>query len=279
MASEQDQALDQQVTTETTTQNPITPTDPNLQGDPNLNQVGLNPQAPTGPTLDPRVAALIQDSIAAQARRADMAERRLKEIEDAQKAPPPLTPEQQTQMFMQRPIDAVTQVVQREIQQQITPINNMMNEYIQTQQKANAIATAKAQLRANVQSFPYFAQIESQFDQAVNQLVSIDNNSIVLLYNMLVGQMFHQNPTAFQQPQTPQRQMPPQTPQQPNQTMLPAHLRPSNNPPPRNENKAPLQITEQERSLARYYKMSDEEYVAMRDADKTAFMAKPQGGK
>jgi hypothetical protein len=279
--SDQIPAQGSQQDTGTTPQTPITPTEPQQQGDPNLQQGGSVPPQNAAPVLDPTVARLIQDSIRSQAERAERAERELNELRNkvnTQPAPPPLTPEQQSEQFLTRPIDTVKDIVSRQIAEQVNPINQMMQQYIQQQQRTAAVENAKAQLRMNKQSFPHFALIESDFDVAIQQVPNIDNNTVVMLYNMLVGQAYTTGRLNQQQQRTSVQQQPQQQFSQPpqNNNMLPPHLRPTAPAAPQNTQTQQVNLTEQERALARYYRMTDQEYVEFRDSQN--FFVKPNAG-
>ena len=126
-------------------------------------------------------------------------------------------------------------------------------------------------------------RVKKNIESGVAHIHSTFNNTIVMIYNALVGQAFNSGVLRSQQPTQPQnvptQQFSPSqgNPQQPTNNMMPAHLRPQpNSPPTAQNNNQPLSITEEERALARFYKMNDADYVALRD--NRNFVVKPTTG-
>lgn len=189
------------------------------------------------------------------------AEERARQLEAqlAQNQPKPIETPLEPTDIIQNP-ENVIQRINRDMAQQVAPLN----EYIKNQQRLQKYAQLKALAKQQV---PAFAQIEHLVDSQFNNnpLLQPDEPTLVAVIQNVLGALHLQG--AFNQP-NPLINNQIQNPNQNNQ-MIPPNLPPS--PPARRQINTPVEptdadLTENERRLAREQGWNPSEFIKMRDA-------------
>ena len=215
-------------------------------------------QSATTPQLQQQVDPSILNAYSAQLLEQARENRRLREQLEAQRVTPPAPPTaDEERAFFDKPRAATEEIVRRELQTQVAPIN----AFVQNMQRGQLIAQLKQQMRQLPQQFPYVAQVEQLLDQLLANSPTIDPNVVAAAYNQAVGYYVSQGGTLTRENPAPVNNQPNnQVPSAP----LPAHVRSSPPAPPRvNETgkKQLRQLNENEKKIARSRKMTDAEYL------------------
>lgn len=172
---------------------------------------------------------------------------RLEELEAARNAPPPKTPEENAAEYFANPVE----VIQREIQRAIAPLNASARQMTRDQNYAKLKQEMKLDSR-----FSDLDKIETEFDQLMSSVAEPEPQGMIAAYWAAYGMASKAgklNPAPVTTPT-------PQTPAAP--VVTPPHLRPSggNAPAPvANKNLRPL--TENEETVRRLNGMTHEEYL------------------
>lgn len=176
------------------------------------------------------------------------------ELEASRRQPPaPPSPEEEKQFF-DAPRTATTEIVRRELENQVKPIN----DFVRQMQRDQAYAGLKQQMRANPAQFAYLAQVENYLDQIMQQAQVVDANTVIAAYNTALGYYISQGGSLT--PSTPEPSRSNNVPVPPNPRPAPPLTPPS----PRNTRTKP-QLTANEQKIARFNGQTDEEYIFWRD--------------
>lgn len=242
-------------TTENTQEQPVgnqpDPSDP-PPSDNNNNQPGG----------DPTILAAYNEQLIAQGR--ELA--RLRAEIEKNNAPKPevereLTEDEEKEFF-NKPVSTIKKLVKSEVDASIRPLN----QFTANTQKQQILASLKEQMKKQPNQFPYIevASVEQMFDQILTNAPSIDANAAVTAYNMAVGYAVSNGGIDSLKPRNDN---PP--PNNSRSTLPvpgnPAHVRPTAPSTPAPGNKKLRTLTEAERKIARFNKMTDAEYIAWTD--------------
>lgn len=230
--------------------------DPNATGEIEIDVPDENPPAPPRP--DPtEMLTVYQQQLLTESRERARLERELREAREAANAPKPPTPEEE-KSFFDNPRSATAEIVRRELQQQVGPLNT----FVAQQQRDALYTNVKNQMRANPAQFAYLSQVESIMDQIVAQIPEINPNAVVFAYNSALGQYISNGGNL-----TPSTPAPSPTPAPAVPSNNPPHIRPSApaNPPAPRSTPAKRVLNENEKKIARFNGWTDDEYIAWTD--------------
>lgn len=211
-----------------------------------------SPQPVTSPVDNSirEVMSAYQEELRLSAQRNRELEERLNRAE----APPARTPEEESQEFFANP--------KKSMRDEISNAVKPLNEFVAAQARSNLISQIKDNMRRG-QGFDHLDKVEAIMDQYLAQYNVIDVNSAVASYNAAVGRFVSLNGVNALAPQNETTQTNTRTPEPVNNN--PPHVRPS--PPPVNRTNAsdkafklPRPLNENEKKMARFNKMSDEDW-------------------
>lgn len=227
-----------------------------------------NPPTPTTPPApvpvvqqNDDVMRAYQQQLLETSRTNNELRKRLDELERKPAAPP--TPEEE-KAFFDTPRTTTAEIVRRELATQVEPIN----KFVQQMQRDTVIANYKTQMRSLASQFPYLGLVESIFDQVMANTAQIDQSSVINAYNLAVGHYVStggrlENNTPAAPSNAVHATHTPTTNNVPNPPRIPPSAPPA--PVNRNNGKAKRVLNENEKKIARYNGMTEEQYIAWTD--------------
>lgn len=254
-------------------QNQPDPNNPNPNSDPSLEIPIPNSQVPSTDTV-PRdeynrtlegVHSLYRQTLQEAENRRLQTERELENLRNSQHQIAPIPEDQLTP----------TQLIERAIASQVTPLRTQFDSFMQSQQQ-NVYQSIKDRFRQLPQFAPFFSQLEPHIDNEMRGK-TIDVETVQNAIATVIGRIQMQqalnppvnpNPVPNNNPQQQQFQQQ-QQPNNPQQNLRPPHLQPSAPPLPNrngNQNLTPggnvrYQLTELQARVARENKLTPDQYI------------------
>lgn len=230
-----------------------------IESPPNNEQSATTPNTPEAPkpVVDPAILAAYQEELLNKSRRNAELERQL--AERNREPERELTPDDEKAYF-EKPISTIKGLISEQLAAQVKPLNDFVN----LQRRAQIIGTFKQQMAARPAQFPYIVQVEQIFDQIMMNEPTIDESSVVRAYNAALGYFISNGGNLNATPQTPPPETPNRTPT--NVPTNPPHYKPAAPAPiDKGGNSKPKlrELTENEKKIARFNGMSDEEYIRL----------------
>lgn len=193
-------------------------------------------------------------------------ERLQRELENSKKQPEKVLTQQEESAFFEKPLTNTKELIKSELQQQLAPMYDFINNFQQTSRYDTIKRGIKAQNPAIAGLLT--PDIEPYVDQAMSGIAPTEQNLIGVILQVKGAQAAGLLTTAPQTTQTTVNNpitttvTQPPTQQAPNLT-VPAHLRPSAPPAPKldtSDNQPKRPLSENERRLMREWGMTEEEY-------------------
>lgn len=232
-----------------------------------------NPPAPSSPapTVDVNeVHNIYRGVLGEYSQRQQRLERELEELRNKQQQTRETTPEEDVELLTTNP----GELIRREIQKSIAPLNQQAQEWTRATLKDDYIRRMKANpqygFMQNEKFLPYF-------ENTLSQIPQLNDGSVYAAYLASVG-LFVQSPD-YLQPTTPTPKV-----NQPTVHSQTVPTPPANNPaPPRqvpnNQNRGPKKVyTENEKLLMRLNNMTEEQWEAEMNLSPEQVVVGPNNG-
>lgn len=207
--------------------------------------------------FDPSILQAYEAQLQSESQRNARLERELAEARRVPAAPP--TPEKEKEFF-DTPRSTMVEIVREELKNAVGPLN----DYVSQTRRDAVISEFKRQMRANPAGYPFIDKVEDIVDKIIATATNVDANTMTLAYNSAVGHVVSTKgyealvgtstpaptptPTPSPVPSTPPR-IPPSPPA----------------PRPIGDNKPKRVLNENEKKIARFRGMTDEQYIVWTD--------------
>lgn len=190
------------------------------------------------------------------------ARRRLAEYEERAANPPKVVTGAE---FLEDPNGNVAAIVQREIAKQVAPLN----EFVQGIAKKDSYTAIKNQLKTDPQFANMLNYIESELDANINVLQVVDPQSVSLLASTIFGRKFAAGQIDPFKNNTNNSNTNNREVKQPNKGNPMPPAAGATKEVKSTDTVAKRELTEDERRIARFNKMTDVEYLAYLESDGT----------
>lgn len=223
--------------------------------------------------IDPRdeVIEAYKQQLLAESRRGASLAQENERLRSAPQTPPAANVEptdEEEQEFFKKPVSTIKRLVKAEVESTVRPLN----AFTANIERNNVIERAKEQMRGNPSAFPYISipEVESYMDQMIASAKGLDANIFVLAYNTAVGYAIS-NGVELKKGATPT------TPSNRSTSVpspTPPYVRPTAPAPVNAPGAKKLRaLSEAERKIARFNKMTDAEYILFTDGENSIVRA------